>query len=194
MPFQTIFCNRCGHPSTDDAQFCQRCGVAFAIQPPSTVEPASENVAPHYAGFWIRVVAGFLDFMLMFVASFPVKLLLGSIVTAVGVSSEMPVHETLVMRRVARISAGFLLVFAYRVTMESSVFQATLGKLAVRLKVTDLEGKRISFGRASGRYFAKWLSALALGLGYLMVAFDNQKQGLHDRMAGTLVLYRDRTR
>lgn len=187
-----IFCNRCGHPSTDDARYCQSCGAALAAQPRSSVEPAAQNIAPHYAGFWIRVVAGVLDFILMFAVSFPVKLLFGSVVAAVGVDSEMPVHEVLVIRRVVRIVAGILLVFAYRATMESSVFQATLGKLAVRLKVTDLQGNRISFARASGRYFAKWLSALALGLGYLMVAFDEERQGLHDRIAGTLVLHRDR--
>jgi uncharacterized RDD family membrane protein YckC len=66
--------------------------------------------------------------------------------------------------------------------------------LAVRLKVTTVEGKRISFARATGRYFAKWLSALPLGLGYLMVSFDEEKQGLHDRIAGTLVLYRSNAR
>jgi uncharacterized RDD family membrane protein YckC len=74
--------------------------------------------------------------------------------------------------------------------MESSKYPATLGKLAMRLKVTDESGSRISLGRASGRYFAKFLSTFALGLGYLMVGFDQQKQGLHDRLAGTLVQYR----
>jgi len=190
MPFQTIFCNSCGHPSTNDAQFCQHCGAAFGIQPRSTVQLLSQTLSPRYAGFWIRVVAALTDFRLLFAASFPLKLVFGSIVTAVGIGAEMPIHKTLVMRRVARIAVSILLVFAYRAVMESSSFQATLGKLAVGLKVTDLEGKRISFGRAIVRYFAKWLSTLALGLGYLMVAFDEEKQGLHDRIAGTRVLCR----
>lgn len=148
------------------------------------------TAAPHYGGFWIRVVAAIIDFFLMFAVSFPVRLLSGSIVTVMGMNAQMPVHEMLVMRRVVRIAVALLLVFSYRATMESSKFQATLGKIAMRLKVTDVQGNRISLGRAAGRYFAKYISALTLGLGYLMVGFDAQKQGLHDRIAGTLVLYR----
>jgi uncharacterized RDD family membrane protein YckC len=148
------------------------------------------TAAPHYGGFWIRVVAAIIDFFLMFAVSFPVRLLSGSIVTVMGMNAQMPVHEMLVMRRVVRIAVALLLVFSYRATMESSKFQATLGKIAMRLKVTDVQGNRVSLGRAAGRYFAKYISALTLGLGYLMVGFDAQKQGLHDRIAGTLVLYR----
>ena len=54
--------------------------------------------------------------------------------------------------------------------------------------VTDLEGRRIGFGKATGRHFAKILSALILGIGFLMVAFTQRKQGLHDILAGTLVV------
>lgn len=190
MPTTSIFCNRCGFRSADDAQFCQRCGATLASQPSPPVQALSPIAAPHYAGFWIRVVAAIIDFLLMFAPSFPVKLLFGSIVTAIGMNAQMPVHEMLVMRRVVRIAVAILLVFSYRASMESSKFQATLGKIAMRLKVTDLKGNRISFGRAAGRYCAKYISALTLGLGYLMVGFDEQKQGLHDRIAQTLVLYR----
>lgn len=192
MPTSTIFCNRCGQPSADDAQFCQRCGASLASRPDPAVRAIAAILPPRYAGFWIRVVAALIDFLLMFTASFPVKLLFGSVATAIGLSAQMSVPETLVMRRVVRLVISVLVVFAYRAGMESSSFQATLGKLAVRLKVTDLEGERITFARAAGRYFAKWISVLALGLGYLMVALDEEKQGLHDRIAGTLVLYRDR--
>jgi len=185
----TIFCNRCGLASNDDAHFCQRCGAALTT-PPSPAVPSPHVAILHYAGFWIRVVAAVIDFLLMFAALFPIRLLFGSLVTAIGMNSQMPVHETLLVRRWVRIAIGVLLAFAYRAGMESSAFQATLGKLAVRLRVTDLEGKRISFGRAAGRYFAKFLSMLALGLGYVMVGFDEEKQGLHDRIAGTLVLHR----
>lgn len=72
--------------------------------------------------------------------------------------------------------------------MESSAKQATLGKMALGIVVTDLEGARIGFGRATGRYFAKILSGLILGIGFLMAAFTERKQGLHDIIAGTLVV------
>jgi uncharacterized RDD family membrane protein YckC len=75
----------------------------------------------------------------------------------------------------------------YEAFMESSSYQATLGKMIFGMKVTDLNGNRISFERATGRHFAKWLSAMILGIGYLMVAFTERKQGLHDLLAGTLV-------
>ena len=55
------------------------------------------------------------------------------------------------------------------------------------MKVTDLYGNRISFARATGRHFAKFISGLMLGFGFLMVAFTERKQGLHDIVAGTLV-------
>ena len=88
-----------------------------------------------------------------------------------------------------RIGFAVLLVWLYRAGMESSRFQGTLGKLAVQIKVTGLDGNRISLERATGRHFAKVLSAIALGVGYLMVGFTARKQGLHDRLAGTLVQY-----
>jgi len=72
--------------------------------------------------------------------------------------------------------------------MESSDKQATMGKMALGIIVTDLEGNRVSFGRATGRYFAKILSALILLIGYMMTGFTQKKQALHDMIAGTLVI------
>ena len=60
--------------------------------------------------------------------------------------------------------------------------------MAVQIKVTDLEGNRVSFGRASGRYFGKFLSGILLLAGFIMVAFTAKKQGLHDIIAGCLVV------
>jgi uncharacterized RDD family membrane protein YckC len=169
-----IYCNRCGSKSTSDALFCQSCGEslrATVAVPVAPFEPQLSHVTAsatactltaRYAGFWIRAVASLLDLVAVFVGFLPVRML------------------------------GFALVLAwlYRAGMESSHFQGTLGKLAVQIKVTGLDGNRISFERATGRHFAKFLSAIALGIGYLMVGFTPRKQGLHDRIAGTLVQYR----
>ena len=76
----------------------------------------------------------------------------------------------------------------YVALMESSRFQGTLGKLAVGIKVTDREGNPISFGRATGRHFGKLVTALGAFSGYIMVAFTEKKQALHDIMAGCLVV------
>jgi uncharacterized RDD family membrane protein YckC len=140
--------------------------------------------------FWIRVLASLVDTLILFTASFPLRLLLGSAVTVLGMDAQMPMHELLLARRWVRIAVAIAMGWAYKAGMESSRYQATLGKLAMRLKVTDLEGNRLSLAHASGRYAAKFLSALTLGIGYLMVGFDEEKQGLHDRIAGTRVLYR----
>jgi len=96
----------------------------------------------------------------------------------------VPFFATII--RIAIIST--ILQWLYFSLMESSAWQATLGKKALGLTVTDLEGRRISFGRATGRYFAKIISSLILFIGYIMAGFTEKKQALHDLIAGTLVL------
>lgn len=81
-----------------------------------------------------------------------------------------------------------VLGWLYYSIMESTKHQATLGKMALGMKVTDLQGNRINFGRATGRHFAKIISALIFCIGFLMIAFTKHKQGLHDIIAGTLVI------
>jgi uncharacterized RDD family membrane protein YckC len=78
----------------------------------------------------------------------------------------------------------------YFAGMESSAGQATLGKRALGIKVTDMSGNRITFGKATGRFFGKILSSLILLIGFLMAAFTQKKQALHDLLAGTLVVNR----
>ena len=122
-----------------------------------------------YAGFWRRAVAILLD-----------GIILGA---GMGViNSILFLDEGTFL--LVQLVAGWL----YMALMQSSPSQATLGKQALGIKVTDLEGYRISFARATGRYFAKNLSALILFIGFIMVAFNPKKQGLHDIIAGTLVI------
>jgi uncharacterized RDD family membrane protein YckC len=83
---------------------------------------------------------------------------------------------------------GVILGWLYFALMESSSRQGTLGKMALGIKVTDLSGNAISFGRATVRHFGKILSTIILLAGYLMVAFTAKKQGLHDMIAGCLVV------
>jgi uncharacterized RDD family membrane protein YckC len=83
---------------------------------------------------------------------------------------------------------SFVINLLYYSLLESSAWQGTLGKKALGLAVTDLEGRRISFGRAVGRWFAKIISSLTLLIGYIMAGFTAKKQALHDMIAGTLVI------
>jgi uncharacterized RDD family membrane protein YckC len=126
-----------------------------------------------YAGFWIRFGAAFID-----------GLITGLIGVAVLYGTGGSIENQ------SGLSNGFniILGWLYAAIMESSERQATFGKIAVGIKVTDMNGDRISFGKATGRHFAKIISAIILLIGYIMAAFDSKKQALHDKMAGTLVL------
>lgn len=85
---------------------------------------------------------------------------------------------------------GTLIYWVYFAAMESSASQATIGKQAMGLMVTDLDGRPISFLRATGRHFGKYLSGCLLLIGYIMIFFTEKKQGLHDIIAGCLVVQR----
>ena len=135
-------------------------------------------------------MASLLDTLALFAALFPLRMMLGSAITLIGMDRNVPTHEMLHMRQIARIVIGMALSWAYKAGMESSAYQATLGKLAVGVKVTDLEGRRLSLAHASARYFSKIIFSLILGIGYIMAGFDSKKRALHDRIAGTLVTYR----
>jgi len=83
---------------------------------------------------------------------------------------------------------GLMMNWIYYAALESSVWQATIGKKVLGLTVTDLAGNRITFGRASGRFFGMLLSGFILGIGFLMAGFTERKQALHDMIAGCLVI------
>jgi len=99
--------------------------------------------------------------------------------------ARIPLLRSRAGSRYAIVVVGGWLYFSLQ---ESSAQQATLGKRAVGIKVTDLEGSRISFGRATARYFSKFLSGLICAVGYVMAGFTQRKQALHDMIASTLVV------
>jgi uncharacterized RDD family membrane protein YckC len=132
-----------------------------------------------YAGFWRRFVAWLLDGLLLSLVTLPFTLQFGSDAAAEAA------------RTSAAGTISTVVGWLYYALMESSAKQATVGKMALGIIVTDLEGRRIGFGRATGRYFAKILSALIRGIGFLMAAFTERKQGLHDMVASTLVVKGD---
>ena len=76
----------------------------------------------------------------------------------------------------------------YSSLQESGPNMATIGKKAMNIKVTDMDGGRISFGQATGRHFGKIISGIILLIGYFMMLWDEKSQTLHDKMAGTLVV------
>tara|TARA_Y100000588_G_scaffold395307_1_gene522865 strand:- start:5198 stop:5641 length:444 start_codon:yes stop_codon:yes gene_type:complete len=101
-------------------------------------------------------------------------------------ASNNPYVEDMVLEIAGQI-VGVIVSWIYFAAFESSAKQGTPGKIALGIIITDLNDNRISFGKASGRYFGKFISSLIIGIGFLMVAFTHKKQGLHDMMAGCLV-------
>ncbi len=146
------------------------------------VPMAGPAVAGLYAGFWKRFLASIIDAMILFGAIFIVVVIY---ILATGSTShlrESPAFNA--WFRVVGIIAGWL----YSALLESSAHQATLGKMALGIKVTDMMGNKVSFGRATGRHFAKWISSLIFFIGYIMAGFTEKKQALHDMIAGCLVV------
>ncbi len=142
---------------------------------------------PEYMGFWIRVAASLIDGAVLYFANILLtSLFMGSLFLNPDSISDNP--DSLISRMLPMYSIMIAINWLYYALMESSANQGTLGKMAVGIKVCDMQGERISFGQATGRYFAKILSSLILLIGYIMVAFTEKKQGLHDMIAGTLVV------
>jgi uncharacterized RDD family membrane protein YckC len=140
-----------------------------------------------YAGFWMRFAAWIIDAIILGVASRIIEFAVGF-------------QGTVFLPRGHGLPWGFfwgfgslesgtiVLKWLYYALMESSQIQGTVGKLALGIIVTDMQGQRIGFGRATGRYFGRIISGLTLGIGYMMAGWTEQKQALHDMMAGCLVI------
>ena len=189
---------------------CPRCKQNFELTPPAPApvtgeaepaiepapvaeplpeEPPASQVRPRQievdalpkAGFWIRVVATLIDGGIVFV----LQLIFGGLLALAGVAAGNGNTEEvngLIML------FGYVLSFAYYVFFTGYCGQ-TPGKMALRIKVIRRDGSDIGYGRAAFREIpCKFISGILFGIGYLMVAFDEQKQGLHDRMADTYVI------
>ena len=125
-----------------------------------------------YAGFWLRFLALVIDSLIFVLAGVILGFFVGKITGSAKIL-DIPL---------------FIASWLYYALMESSPRQATIGKMVLGISVTNLSGNRISFGRATGRYFAKIISGIILSIGYIMAAFTAKKQALHDIIASTVVI------
>ena len=207
-----MFCIRCGTRLPGEAAYCSSCGTPVATRadahgataaPPAEIsapraivpdEPFATRAARDYGGFWRRFWSHLID-----------RFILGVLFTPVGFMVFVPMlatesagwndtnlpAEAITALLGAVLTVAFLALLGswfYYALMQSSSRQATLGQLALGLRVTDVEGRRISFARASGRHFATVLTGLTFGIGYVIVLFTTRKQTLHDLVAGTVVV------
>jgi uncharacterized RDD family membrane protein YckC len=213
-----MFCSKCGTQLTEGTAFCAACGqpisglsvpagapvsyAAPAIVPVGAASvyggaPIAMALPSPYAGFWLRVIAHLIDGLVLAVV-FGILLLIGIAFVGIGALRDAaesldhpdPVFPIAIMGLISFVViAGIIASWIYYAFTESSANQGTLGKMALGLIVTDAQGRRITFGRATGRYFAKMITGLIpLGIGYMMAGFTEKKQALHDMIVGTLVL------
>lgn len=199
-----MFCSRCGTWAPDTQTACASCGapLAAAASTPTSAPVAASGpqpsafVAPSvpagprrwprdvFGGFWRRLAASLIDGLVLFFPQAIVKVLLGLPVfgTAEGDEAEKDLL----------VGAVFFAVYwIYAALLESSSRQATLGQQLFGLRVMDLDGRRIDFGRATGRYFAQVLSALLCGVGYLFNLWTSRRQTLHDLITGCVLVRPD---
>lgn len=201
---QDRFCNRCGTPIAAAPPVPVPAPVPppapintqnpAATPPPVPVYPnvpapayAASAVGARYGGFWIRFLAAIIDAIIIEAVVIPVAFIGGGVMGVAGAASGMAREGVSILGGAIGFAVGVVASWLYEAFMESSRHQATLGKMIFGMKVTDLAGNRISFERASGRHFAKYLSGLILLIGYIMAGFSDRKQALHDMVAGTLV-------
>jgi uncharacterized RDD family membrane protein YckC/Tfp pilus assembly major pilin PilA len=200
-----MYCMKCGTETPASANFCRKCGNAIAgegasaevatLEPPplrtdpppfkpegSTRSPQSGGTgAARWAGFWRRYAASFIDGIVLTIPAVLLGVAIGT-----GLFSSAEPDDTVAI--VALYAASWVLNWLYFAYFHSAEWQATPGKRLFGIKVVGMSGERIGFGRASGRWLAIMLSGITLGIGFLMAAFTRQKRGLHDFMAGTVVV------
>jgi uncharacterized RDD family membrane protein YckC len=208
MPENFIFCSKCGAQNSGIAQFCQNCGfgLSSSLAPTQAAAPARAyaatpsvayvaSPASPYGGFWIRLVAHLIDHVILGAVAAPLFFIM-ALPTILRVAQEAERNQEpspeMIMSILSSVFLYVVVAFAgqwlYEAWLTSSAWQGTIGKRVLRLKVVDEAGNRISFGRATGRFFAKILSSMFFCIGFLMIAFTERKCGLHDMLAGTMVV------
>jgi len=206
VPEGAAFCPSCGAPvatsrvsvpPNDPPPAPEAGGATAAVWPAASPAPGAAPASPapiavtvRYGGFWRRWLAFIVDGLIIGAVMLPFGVGLGFAQLGTMLNSDEMNGETIMSMIAASMLVWMIRVmvsFLYGAGFESSRFQATPGKMMVGVRVTTLEGGRVSFGRAAGRQLGKWLSGLILCIGYLLVAFSDRKQGLHDMLAGTLV-------
>jgi uncharacterized RDD family membrane protein YckC len=204
-----MYCTKCGKMVADGMAFCPVCGMSTGLQEMGGAKPTGGapsgwqgGGAPRvtYGGFWLRFLAAIIDGLVLGIpAGIVVFSLFAAGIGTLARRGSLPINGEPSPDFIIFIASmwlvlavcGFLVAWLYGALMESSTWQATLGKKALGLMVTDMNGSRVSFARATGRHFGKIVSGnLTLYIGFIMAGFTEKKQALHDMMAGCLVVRR----
>jgi uncharacterized RDD family membrane protein YckC len=181
-----VTCGRCGWQG-DEARYCARCGAELGAPPASSPQPPRRTPAPGFApvpaaarpaGFWVRSVAVLIDGVVLLLAQ---GILFGAgwMLWGTGMGAGVLVRGMTHLFS-SILGAGYSVVFHW-------IWGQTLGKMALQIRVVGMDGGPLSFGQSVGRYFGSILSALILGIGFVMAGLRSDKRALHDLLAGTRV-------
>ena len=162
----------------DNAQICPSCKPAFFQK---LKEGADLPIVMHYAGFWKRGVAVFIDGIIYQVFSI-------ALFFAFGLSVFTPQHSVEAAKLTMILWFVNYAVWIAYATFFVGRFGATPGKMVLGIKVVNADGGKVSYLKAFGRVFAYFLSSFILAIGLIMAAFDREKRALHDRICNTRVI------
>lgn len=180
-------CPMCGEMIAAAAAKCRFCGEVFDSRVSGSGR-CRRGGAADYASFWARFAAALVDGILVQILAAVLGGIVGAIIGGIAGAARANQQEIRVIAQGVGAVIGLIVGWLYSALQESSEKQATIGKKMLGIRVTDLDGKRISFGKATGRHFSKIASGLICLIGYIMAGFTEKKQALHDIMAGTLVV------
>ncbi len=199
----TRYCSECGRPfpasqltSYGDVSVCAQCQPAYSQRQRGTGPASGPASGRRFGGFWIRFLAIIIDGIILGVVGLIIRIPLGLALGGVGLSlgrNPDPAQALAALPAIMGLAGLFFLIqlalsLAYEVYFLSTR-GATPGKMALGLKVTRADGSPVSAGLAAGRYFARFLSAMILWIGFIMAGFDSEKRALHDYICGTRVVY-----
>lgn len=168
-----MYCSKCGKSYQADFKICPYCNKKKSV-----AAPVRDNFGNYHERTYIRVFQfKQADFSLR-IAAMMIDLIILMI----------PCFILIYLAKGIGVFASIVIGWAYYALLESSTLQGTIGKFALKLEVTNLEGQPISLLQSTKRYFAHYLSVLTLGAGFVILAFNDKKQAIHDLLTDCMVL------
>lgn len=182
----SVVCAQCGQLFNQndvirygDKAVCATCKPVFLQKLREGATLSASDM--EYAGFWLRFGAKFLDNLLLRAVAGAI----GFAVGMAGIGGDGP--EAQAAAALVAGGIGFILEVLYRALFVGA-YGATPGKMLCKIKVVNADGSKVSYGKATGRAFAEYLSVLTCLIGYIIAAFDDEKRTLHDRVCDTRVI------
>ena len=186
---QLVTCASCGGTFSEqdvmrfeDRYVCATCKPAFTQQLREGVQLAG---TAQFAGFWVRVLASIIDGVIIGLFNGFLQIGVSGMTSSVA---DDPDAAMLVMATSVGLTLVSITIAALYEIILTVKYGATVGKMALKLRVVTADGQGLRYGRSTGRHFAKWVSQMIAFIGYIMVGFDKEKRGLHDMMCNTRVI------